>query len=93
MSSSSSYKSGGMIIVIGCPMASCAVYPNIRSAAAFHAEITPLRVLAMIASSEDSTIAAYRSRISSARLRSVMSAPTASMYGASSDTRTSRSSS
>jgi hypothetical protein len=47
------------------------VYPNIRSAAAFHAEITPSRVLAMIASSEDSTIAAYRNRISSARVRSV----------------------
>ena len=78
--------------MIGCPMASCSVYPNIRSAAAFHAEITPSRVLAMIASSEDSTIAAYRNRISSARVRSVASAATASTAGSSSVTRTSRSS-
>ena len=58
ISFSSSCNAGGMIIEIGCPIASCSVYPNIRSAAAFHAEITPSSVLAMIASSEDSTMAA-----------------------------------
>ena len=81
-----------MIIVIGCPMASGSVYPNIRSAAAFHAEITPPRVLAMIASSEDSTIAAYRNRISSARVRSLASAIPASASCASSAIGTSASS-
>ena len=76
--------------MIGCPMASCSVYPNIRSAAAFHAETMPSRVLAMIASSEDSTIAAYRNRISSARVRLGASAATVNTPGSCFVTRASR---
>jgi hypothetical protein len=60
------------MIVMGCPIASASVYPNIRCAPAFQAEITPSRFLAMIASFEDSTMESYRKRTSSARLREHM---------------------
>jgi hypothetical protein len=58
ISFSSSYNSGGMMIVIGCPIASSAEYPNSRWAAAFHVEMTPFRVLEMMGSFDESTIAA-----------------------------------
>jgi hypothetical protein len=45
-----------MMMVIGCPIASAAVYPNIRCAPVFQLEITPSRLLVMMASSEASTI-------------------------------------
>jgi hypothetical protein len=41
-------------------MASAAVYPNIRSAAAFQEAMVPSTVFEMMASSEDSTTAARR---------------------------------
>ena len=72
-SSSSARRSSGTISVMGWPIASAAVQPNIRSAAGFHEVITPFRVLLTITSSDDSTMAASRARISSKRRRSVMS--------------------
>src|SRR4051812_17307082 len=53
-----------MMIVIGFPITSSAVYPNIRSAARFHVVMIPLRSLLTIASSDDSTIAARRTAAS-----------------------------
>src|SRR5262245_1082934 len=58
MVASSWIRSGGIRIVIGLPIASSAVYPKIRSAPAFQVRICPSRVFPMIASSEESTIAA-----------------------------------
>ena len=67
---SSSCRSSGMMIRIGWPTASSAVYPNSRSAPWFHAVTTPSRSLATIASLLDSTIAANRLRsISALRTR------------------------
>ena len=60
-----------------------------RESARVHADITPSRFLAMIASYEDSTIAAYRNRISSARVRSIVFVAPGSTHGSSSVTRTS----
>src|SRR5216684_8310480 len=48
----------GMRIEIGCPSASPAEYPNIRSAPAFQLVMRPLRSWVMMASSADSTMAA-----------------------------------
>src|SRR5688572_32343496 len=50
-----------MMISVFCPIAACAVRPNIRSAARFQLSMTPSMFSLMIASSEDSTTAA-RSR-------------------------------
>ena len=47
-----------MIVKIGRLMISAAVYPNIRSAAGFQRVTTPSTVVLMIASPDDSTIAA-----------------------------------
>ena len=74
MGGSSSKRSGGINIVTGCPRTSSAVYPKMRSAPLFQLMTMPSRVLPMIASSEDSTMAASRAFVPSARLRSVMSA-------------------
>ena len=49
-----------MIRRIDCPIASVSVYPKIRSAAAFHEVIVPVRSLLMMASSEEATMAARR---------------------------------
>src|SRR5580658_7800805 len=46
-----------MIIVIGCPTISAAVYPNKRSAPLFQLVTMPLRSLLMMASSDESMIA------------------------------------
>ena len=48
----------------GRPIASASVYPKMRCAAAFQLRITPSRSVDRIASSDDSTIAASRSRAS-----------------------------
>ena len=66
---SSCWRSGGMIRVMCCPIASSAVYPNIRSAPLFQLLITPSRLLLMIASSELSTIAASNPVVRSASFR------------------------
>ena len=50
---------------IDCPIASAAVYPNMRSAAGFHDVMMLFRSFVMIASSDDSTTAASR-RLASA---------------------------
>src|SRR6185503_13284123 len=65
--SSSSILSLGMMMVMGLPIASWAVQPNIRSAAAFQDMITPFKSLLTIASSDDATIAASREGESSGR--------------------------
>ena len=70
---SSSNRSGGMRMRTGCPTASSSVYPKMRRAPAFQLVIVPSKVLEMIASSDDSTIAASRSRASSMSLRWVTS--------------------
>jgi hypothetical protein len=46
------------------PTISAAEYPKIRSAAAFQLRMVPSSVLLMMASSEDSTIAASRAAVS-----------------------------
>jgi hypothetical protein len=46
------------------PTISAAVYPKIRSAAAFHVRMVPSSFLLTMASSEDSTIAASRAAVS-----------------------------
>src|SRR4051812_43402615 len=56
-----------MMMVMGWPIASAAVQPNIRSADAFHDMIFPVKSLLTIASSEDATIAAKRDGDSSGR--------------------------
>ena len=48
------------MIVIDLPIISSAVYPKTRSAAWFHEVTIPFRSLLMMASSEDSTMAASR---------------------------------
>ena len=58
--SSSFWSSVGISIRIDRPTASAAVYPNMRSAAAFHDVMTPFRSFVTIASSDDSTTAARR---------------------------------
>ena len=73
---SSSIRSGGTIRVIAWPTASWAVYPNSRSALAFHDRMMPSSVFPTIASEDDSTMAASRALSSSARLRSVTSRKT-----------------
>ena len=60
-------------MVTGCPTASASVYPKIRCADAFQLVIMRSRFLEMIASSEDSTMAASLRRDSSACRRSVTS--------------------
>ena len=55
---SSSRLSGGNSLSVDWPTASAAVYPSSRSAALFHKVIVPSRSCAMIASSDDDTIAA-----------------------------------
>src|SRR5438270_8724750 len=62
-----------MMIVIGCPMISSALKPKIRSAALFQLLTIPFRSLLIIASSEDSTIAASRSAACSAPVAMVAS--------------------
>ena len=59
---------GGTIILIDRPIASCAVKPNSRSAAGFHAVMVPSRSLPTIASSDERTMAASRIEASSALL-------------------------
>ena len=66
--SSSLCSSSGMSMRIDCPIASAAVYPNMRSAAGFHDVMMLVRSLVMMASSDDSTTAASR-RLAIARLR------------------------
>src|SRR6476660_385558 len=56
-----------MMMVIGLPIASAAVQPNIRSAAAFQEVMTPFKSLLTIASSDEATIAASREADSSGR--------------------------
>ncbi len=73
ISDSSAWRSSGMIRVMFCPMASSAVYPNIRSALLFQLVITPSRFLLIMASSEEATMAANRPVISSARFGSFIS--------------------
>src|SRR5215468_3020961 len=58
ISFSSSQRARGMISVIGWPMASAGVYPNMSSALLFQLVIVPSRFLLMMASSEESTMAA-----------------------------------
>ncbi len=58
---------------IDCPIASAAVYPNMRSAAAFHDVMMLFRSFVMIASSDDSTTAASRRVATPACARSLMS--------------------
>lgn len=55
-------------MVIGCPIASSAVKRKMRSALAFQLVISPFKSSEMIASSDDSTIAASRDRRSKAEL-------------------------
>ena len=59
--------------VIGWPTISSAEYPKIRSALWFQLKTMPSRSLPMMASPDDSMMAASRARVSSACLRSVMS--------------------
>ena len=66
MVSSSEWISGGTILSTEAPTISAAVHPYRRSAAAFQEVITPSSVLLMIASSEDSTMAASRAWATSA---------------------------
>ncbi len=73
MSTSSCRRSAGNRRVIGWPIISAALYPNILSAEAFQLVMTPLSVLLMIASSLDSTMAGNCRITSSARRRSVAS--------------------
>jgi hypothetical protein len=47
-----------MMMRIDCPMASVAVYPNMRSAAAFDDRMIPFKSLLTMASSDESTILA-----------------------------------
>src|SRR6185436_3923403 len=58
MSSSSDWRSGGIRILTERPTNSADEYPNIRSAAALQDVTMPSRSFAMIASSDDSTMAA-----------------------------------
>ena len=51
-------RPSGSMSEIRCPIASAAVWPYRRSAPAFHDSITPSSVFEMIASSDDSMIAA-----------------------------------
>ena len=62
-----------MSMRIDRPIASAAVYPNMRSAAEFHDVMTPFRSFVTIASSDDSTTAASRRVASTACARSLMS--------------------
>src|ERR1700722_2614864 len=50
-------RSAGIMSVIFCPTASSAVYPNNRSAPLFQLVMIPSRLLLMMASSDESTIA------------------------------------
>jgi hypothetical protein len=68
-------------MVIGCPTASDSLYPKIRCAPAFQLSITPSRFLEMIASSDDSTIAACLNRACFADLCFVMSSTIATTSG------------
>ena len=58
---------------IDCPIASSSVYPNICRAPAFQVLIAPCKLFEMIASWEDSTMAACRNRSSCVVLLSLMS--------------------
>src|SRR3954451_6320946 len=60
MCCSSASRSGGMRSEMFRPIASAAVYPNTRSAAAFQVWMGPSSDLLMIASSEHSTMAEDR---------------------------------
>src|SRR5215472_565744 len=62
-----------MRMLIGRPMTSFSVYPKIRVAPVFQLVIIPSRVLEMIASSDDSTIAASIDRVASNRGESLVS--------------------
>ena len=79
----SSWRSGGISTEIGRPMISAAVYPKRRSAAGFHEVMMPLRLLLMIASSDDSTIASERCarRISACGLFSSSGSEVVSIIG------------
>ena len=70
---SSGSRSFGIMMVIGRPTASAALYSNSRSAPPFQEVMMPSSVLLTIASSDDSTMAASSARFSSACFRSVMS--------------------
>ena len=70
ISSSSACRSGGMRIRTDCPISSEGVYPKSRSAAALHDWMMPSRFFAMMASSDDSTIAARYDCANAAALRS-----------------------
>ena len=83
---SSDRRSGGMIRVMCRPIASLAVKPNIRSAAAFHVMITPSSPLLTMASSEESTIAANRARAMSGGVCSSIDLPTSYSYSVPSST-------
>lgn len=75
---SSSRRSGGRYNVMGRPIASSARQPKSRSAPRFQLTTPPSRVMPMMASSEDSTMAASRRRVSSVRFRSATTAAKAS---------------
>ncbi len=75
---SSSRRSGGMSTRTDRPTTSSAAYPKSALAAPFQLVIRPSSVLPMIASLDDSTIAANRRASSSARLTRVMSFMTTS---------------
>jgi hypothetical protein len=60
---SSSTRSDGKSIVIGCPIASAAVYPNILSAPRFQEVMMPPRSLLRIASLEEFTSDAKKASV------------------------------
>src|ERR1700680_1909138 len=62
-------RSGGINIVMDWPIASAAAYPNSCSAARFQEVMIPVRSLLIIASSDDSMIAASRNAESGAGSR------------------------
>jgi hypothetical protein len=70
-----------MISVMDCPMASAAEKPKISSAPRFQEVMMPSRVLEMIASSEDSTIAASRAWARLAAAPSYATEPVAGAFG------------
>ena len=81
MTDSSPTPSGGISIVTGRLTASSTVYPKSCYAPGFQVSISPSRFLAMIASSEHSTIAASLAWAISAALRSVTSSMVSNMSG------------
>ena len=61
MTASSSFRAGGIMRVDDCPIISSTLKPNRRVAPAFQLVMIPSRLLPIIASDEDATIAESRS--------------------------------